>query len=147
MKRYYKDNQEPVLKEDLPFRIIFEDSDGNTVKRTKQSTFTDEEIIAAGYSIAPDKPILIPKNSYIVWDKVAEDWTLIQKHSKDHVIYKNNLQTKEVLLEEAKLIKVKRIENSLPFDDVDEYITKLSNMHCFNKVKVDWPQLDSANTA
>lgn len=145
-KRYYKNNVDPILQEELPFRISFKDSDGNTVKRTKQSTFTEEEILAAGWKVAPPRPRFIATNQKIFWNAETEEWDFVTIN-QDHKRYRENVKTRDILLEEAFQIKAKKVEAGLPLDGVNRYIEELNSVGSFNAIKVYWPQLDDANTA
>lgn len=66
MSLYSLNNQEPT---ELPFRIKL--PDGTT--RTDPTTFTQEEIAAAGYVIAPDKPAVTSKYTAITWNGTSWD--------------------------------------------------------------------------
>lgn len=65
IKRYTKNGNTPVAI--LPWRIRL--SDGTT--RTDPSTFTEEMIADAGYTIAPDKPEVV-EGKIILWN--GSEW-------------------------------------------------------------------------
>jgi hypothetical protein len=63
MNLYTKNGSQPI---ELPNRIRF--SDGTT--RTDSSTYTSEEIVAAGYVLVDDKPTIDPATQVVEWDGV-----------------------------------------------------------------------------
>ena len=66
---YSYQGQEPKI---LPFRITL--SNGQT--RTDPSTFTPEEIADAGYTVAPNKPI-VSYPEYVRWN--GTDWDILEQ--------------------------------------------------------------------
>lgn len=134
MRLYYKNNSYPSK---LPFRITL--SNGNT--RTDPSTFTDEEIADAGYTIAPPKPRIIPRGMSINWDRENEKWIVVGEYDKpldSFDWFKENKKMRDALLEESEITKVRLIEQDADMTEFNQYIDALNNIDLSTQ-NVAWP--------
>lgn len=139
---YYRYGEYPT---ELPHRIRL--VDGST--RTDPTTFTDEEISSAGYSVAPEKPenydLLTEK---IVWDN---DRWVVQELSNEEIERLKEKQYKEIQFEIKELIlksykiyvsevnkpEQERIHN---LEDLKAYIENLENIiETYDGVNFTWP--------
>lgn len=87
----------------LPFRIVL--SDGRT--RTDPTTFTEEEIIDAGYIAVDDPPELL-ENQSLQWDYVNAQWTvntLTQEEIDANEQSKINIQWNNIRIQRDQLMR------------------------------------------
>ena len=92
----------------LPFRIRL--SNGTT--KTDPSTFSIDDLNDAGYTEAPDKPI-IPEGNILLWNEESLSWNLREKTEE------------EIFLEEQKQWGIVREQRDSLLKDTD-YIVLLS---------------------
>ena len=133
----YKENTKPT---EPPFRITL--SDGT--RRTDPSSFTKEELIDAGYKIAPPKPRIVPLGMTIDWDVENERWISVgtyQRPIEANDWYFVNKETLGVLLEESNFQKMRLIESGAAITEIDAHIDALNNIDLFqNPTDIAWPQ-------
>jgi len=84
--------ERPVSWEDFPDRIRL--SSGFT--RTDKTTFTEDEILDAGYAPVDDPPEIVDLNrNYLDWDETTRSWLIAQYDYQSRLnevnIYKSNL--------------------------------------------------------
>lgn len=137
MSLVYKQGKKPTKP---PFRITL--SDGTN--RTDPSSFTEEELIDAGFNIAPAKPRVIPLGMSIDWDIENERWIAVGEYQKSieaNDWYFVNKETLDVLLEESNFVKMRLIESSADLSEFDAHIDALNNVDLFqNPYNIVWPQ-------
>lgn len=129
----------------LPFRITL--SDGNT--RTDPSTFTEEEIIDAGYILAPDKPdgeiVYWANNIWISRDKTPEE---LERDT--NIQWGNIRQQRDILISDVdwRYIRYAReIRLNLPTTDdiamLDTYTQALADITTqTDPYNIIWPMLN-----
>lgn len=136
----YKENTIPA---EPPHRIIL--SDGST--RTDATSFTEEELIDAGYSIAPPKPRIIPGDSEIRWNTTTGQWDIVQVTVFRGAFgwHDENNKVRNILIEEAKFDRLRAIEKGEDRTPYDEHISTLENLSVEDLTKdptlIEWPQL------
>lgn len=133
----YKENTKPA---EPPFRITL--SDGT--RRTDPASFTKEELIDAGYKIAPPKPRIIPLGTTIDWDVENERWTVVGVYQKPIDVtdwYLINKDTLQGLVEKSKIVKRRLIESGADTTEVDNHIDALNGVELIqNPDDIVWPQ-------
>lgn len=137
MMLVYKENTKPT---EPPFRITL--SDGT--RRTDPASFTKEELIDAGYIIAPAKPRIIPLGTTIDWDVENERWTVVGVYQKPIDVtdwYLINKDTLQGLVEKSKIVKRQLIESGADTTEVDNHIDALNGVELIqNPDDIVWPQ-------
>jgi hypothetical protein len=68
---YSYKNTTPIKSTEIPERIRL----SNRLTRTDKSTFTDEELLDAGYVIAPDRPSFNFQTEKLIW--ADNNWHII----------------------------------------------------------------------
>jgi hypothetical protein len=133
----YTDGKKPAKP---PFRITL--SDGTS--RTDPSSFTKEELIDAGYKIAPPKPSIVPLGTTIDWDVKNERWISVGTYQKPIDMtdwYFVNKETLDILLEKSKFHKMRLIESDAAITEIDAYIDALNSVDLFqNPTDIAWPE-------
>ena len=132
----YKENY--LMPEKPPFRIVL--SDGG--KRTDPDSFTEDELVDAGYKIAPPKPRIIPRGMSIGWDRENEKWIVVGEYDKpldSFDWFKENKKMRDVLLEEIEVTRLRLIEQDADMTEFNEYIDALNNVNLSTQ-NVAWPQ-------
>ena len=133
----YKDGIKPFAP---PFRITL--SDGT--RRTDPTSFTEEELIDAGYKIAPPKPFIVPLGMITDWDIENERWISVGKYEKPieaNHWYFINKEVLDLLLEESNFVKMRLIESGSVTTEIEAHIDALNNVDLFQSpTSVVWPQ-------
>ena len=136
----YNENYLMPLKP--PFRIVL--SDGR--KRTDPDSFTEDELIDAGYKIAPPKPRIIPRGMSIGWDRENEKWIVVGEYDKtldSSDWFKENKKMRDALLEEIEVTRLRLIEQDADMTAFNEYIDALNNVNLSTQ-NVAWPQYNTS---
>ena len=134
----YKENY--LRPERPPFRIVL--SDGT--KRTDPESFTKEELIDAGYEIAPPKPSIIPWGMEVDWDRDAKRWVVFGEYAKqpDNFDYfRQNKKIYEFLIEESEAIRLSLIEQDADMTEFNQYVDALNNVNLSTQ-DVTWPSYE-----
>lgn len=126
MELYSKDKQYP---KPLPYRIIL--SDGRT--RTDPSSFTTQEIEDAGYTVAPDKPVVNAWEnlnwtgaSWAVSDKPA-DQLKVEKEQQINALREQRVYTqKTITLSTGKTIPIDVRQNKPDIQNLTNIVQKAS---------------------
>ena len=116
-------------------------SNGKT--RTDSSTFTEEELIDAGYQLAPDIPEKPDNVTFCKLEWNGTDWEyrvtpLITEIEDER---QNVLNQINDMIQEARFIRKRAIYNGTPDNNIDAYITDLNNLivNIDDPINVNWP--------
>lgn len=109
-----------AFPEELPNRIRL--PDGST--RTDPSSFSTEEIAAAGYILVSDAPVANSTHR-VIWDSENIEWKIVQKTPEQYIEY-NEMIKKEITKHRDQLIMQGFFYNGVKFDSRPEDQKRIS---------------------
>lgn len=115
MKLYTKNGSYPS---ELPFRIRL----SNGMSRTDPSTFTDEEISAAGYILAPDQPTSL-STQVVEW--VGTEW-IVRDKTIAELQSESNIRRNLINAERDRRIQSGFVFNEIKYDSRPEDQKRIS---------------------
>jgi hypothetical protein len=137
--------------EELPFRIELP----NGFTRTDPSSFTEEELLSAGYVKVPPKPIFDESRQKLIW--TDEYWVIIDKTEEEKIDLiqeewnkvreKRNQLIKDVEWRYDRYFRIERLGGN-QIDDInklDYYVRALADLPQAqeNPFKLIWPKYDA----
>jgi hypothetical protein len=135
---YSLNGSEPI--KNLPFRIIL----SSGVSRTDPSSFTDEEVLDAGYVVVDEKPQYDTATQRVSWNADTLSWDVVDIPVEEMVALENRIleekwvevrKTRDLMISEI-MWRVQRYESHVrqglqPVDDIkalDAYIQSLRDI-------------------
>lgn len=119
--------------------------------RTDSSTFTDEEILLAGYVLAPAEPEINEKTQNCSWD--GNQWIITEKTSEEiQIIIDNQWHTvrsnRNIMLAQTDWMVIRSIETGTPLaNSVSLYRQSLRDITLQeDPFNIQWPKLDIGAT-
>lgn len=138
----YKGNEPEVL----PDRIRL----SNGLTRTDKTTFTDDEIAAAGYAPVQNRPVVNEMNYKVVWETESAQWNTLEltKQEKDFKIQERwNLirQERDEMLKASDITALREIEiNGVVSEELKVYRQALRDITLQESpLNIVWPSLDN----
>jgi len=136
----YKGNEPQIL----PERIRL----SNGLTRTDKSTFSEEEILDAGYIYVGSKPVVNEMEEKVVWDSDNTHWKILPL-SEDERIAKINerwnviRQERDQLLKSSDIIALREIEDTgVVSEETKVYRQALRDITSQQSpLNIEWPTL------
>jgi hypothetical protein len=131
----------------------------NGLTRTDKTTFTEEEISDAGYTVAPIKPAVSEMENKILWNSEKLDWDVVPLTEQELQELKEK-QWATIRSERDTIInnmewRINRYHSEVrlgltPTDDItkiDEYIQALRDITKHSDpFKIEWPEFPNSNS-